>query len=76
MAKKPSDIPYWLEGADEICIGCEHTHSRAINAHCAGCDRSLCLTCRITVGGEIFCSECSKERRNSKWRPARSGKAS
>ncbi|HEX8152902.1 MAG TPA: hypothetical protein VF698_07250 [Thermoanaerobaculia bacterium] len=74
MAKR-TGTPYWLEGSDEICAGCEHSHSHHVNARCAGCDRSLCFTCRVTVGGEILCSECNKERR-TKWRPARSGKVS
>jgi hypothetical protein len=51
--------PYWLEGIEEVCSGCDVNYAYAVEARCVACDSALCPLCTVTIHLEIFCSECS-----------------
>ena len=72
---KAKPLPYWLDRGEELCSGCEHTHSYAVAARCVACDGSFCPMCVVVVAGESYCPTCHDEGRPAKWRRARSGKA-
>lgn len=63
MASKKKPAPYWLVAVEEYCEDCEQPYAYAVEARCVGCDKPLCTICTINEDGDVFCKECSPERK-------------
>jgi hypothetical protein len=63
MAKKKTQLSWWLEVGTEVCHGCGHTYAHRTETFCIDCDGAVCPICVVTTETfDLVCPHCVESR--------------